>query len=243
MCDPVTATALALSAGGTYLESREADKNAKRVQNAKNDAFTAEMIRQDQYADEAGAAFNHSVQKQGKENFDQQKEIESQRLKQAFAERRTQPDYNVGLTRNAPKNVVMAREKASGDAAVKTDRDVGNLANLYGYGGAMFNQDLDRSEFGRLFGNVRDKALGQTNLFPLRLNAAATNAQKAPSMIPKMMKLAGTALSLGSAAGAFDGPGWAVPGTGSASKVVNGVPMPGTKPMFIKNPFGTLGAA
>jgi len=204
MCDPVTAAGLALSMGGTYLQQREADRNAKAVANARNEAFAAHTIGQQKFADEAGAAFNHNITKQGKENFDEQRNAETARIEQAFNERRVQPDYNTGLTANAPKNVVLARKAASDEAAAETNRDVGNNAALQSYGGALFNQGLDRSEFARLFGNVQDKAGADTRMLPLKIQAAGNNAQKAPSIFPTLMKAAGTGLSLfGSAGGSF----------------------------------------
>jgi len=244
MCDPVTATALALSAGGSYLQQREADKNAKRVQDAKNNAFEAEQIRQRAFQDEVGAAFGENVNKQGRENFDEQKQVEEDRFKQAFAERRVQPDYNTGLRTNAPKNVVLARQAESDKASAETDRDVGNLAGLQGYGNALFNQGLDQSQFARLFGNVQDKAYGQTRLLPLRMQSAANNARKSPSLFPTLLKTGGQALSFASAGGSLDGGnGFVVPFTGSSGSVsASGIPIPGKKPVFLQGgPFGTLG--
>lgn len=241
MCDPVTAAGLALSAGGTFLQQREADKNARRVANAKNAAFTQDMNQQRVFADESAAAFNHNIDRQGKENFDEQRNAETSKFENAFNERRTQPQYNVGLSDNAPKNVVIARQKASDEASAETDRDVGNLAGLQSYGGALFNQGLDQTAFSRLFGNIQDKASGQTRLLPLRINAAANNAQKAPSLFPTLLKAGGQALSFAGASGMGDN-GFTVPFTGSPSQVVNGVPIPGKKPMFI-DPFGSLGSA
>lgn len=107
MCDPVTAAGLALSAGGSFLQQREADKNARRVANAKNAAFVQDMNQQRVFADEAGAAFTHNVDKQSKESFDEQRNADSAKFETAFNERRTQPDYNIGLSPNAPKNVVI----------------------------------------------------------------------------------------------------------------------------------------
>lgn len=204
MCDPVTAAGLALSAGGTYLQQREASKNADRVTDAKNAAFVQDMNQQRQFADEAGAAFNHNIQKQGKENYDETRNAETAKFEQAFNERRTQPDYNVGLSPNVPKNVVIARQQASDEASAETDRDVGNLADLFGYGSAGFGAGLNRNEFARNFGNLQDKASGQTRLLPLRINAAANNAQRGPSLFPTLMKAAGQGLSLyGGAGGSF----------------------------------------
>lgn len=204
MCDPVTAAGLALSAGGTFLQQREANKNAKRVANAKNQVYEQNMIRQQQYADEAGAAFNHSTNQQGREEFDQQKKVEADRIKQAFEGRRTQPDYNLGNQSSAPKNVVLARKRASDEAKAETDRDVDNLSQLSGYGGALFNSGLDRSEFARLFGNIQDEASRDSRLLGLDLQAAANNAQKAPSLFPTLLKAGGQALTgFGASGGSF----------------------------------------
>ena len=200
MCDPLTATALTLSAGGSYLEQRDAKKNAKRVQNAKNSAYETGILRQRQYQDEAGQAFSENIDKQGRENFDEQKESEGQKFKQAFSDLRTTPDYNQGLTASAPKNVVLARQSASDEATTETNRDLLGLANLQGYGGALFNQGLDRNQFGRMFGNIQDQASRDSNLINLDVQAAGNNANKAPSLFPTLLKTAGTALSIYGAA-------------------------------------------
>jgi hypothetical protein len=204
MCDPVTAVGLALSAGGTYLQSREAAKNEQRVMNAKNQAFTDNMARNTQFAADAGSIQANNTQKQGREEFDQQRQLEAEKIERAFNDVRTQPDYNMGLTANAPKNVVLARQKESEDAAAKTDRDVGNQAALSGYGGALFNSGLSQTDFARLFGGIQDKAGANTRLLPIEMSAAANNASKSPSLFPTLMKAAGTGLSLyGSAGGSF----------------------------------------
>lgn len=204
MCDPVTAVGLALSAGGSYLQSKEQEKNNKRVMNAKNQAFAANQGRNDQFAAEAGAQAKNNANRQGRQQFDEQKATDKEKRVQAFNDIRTQPDYNVGLTSNAPKNVVIARQKASEDVGAKTDRDVANNAELQGYGGALFQGGLGQNEFARLFGGIQDKAGANTRMMPLEMNAAANNAQKAPSLFPQLMKTAGQGLSLfGSAGGSF----------------------------------------
>lgn len=224
MCDPVTLTGLALSAGGTYLQARESANNEKRAMNARNAAFTENMGRNTQYAADAAVEANKNVQAQGRDNFDQQKEAEAVKMEQLFNERRTQPDYNVGAAPNAlPKNVVLARQAASKEAADKTDRDIGNLSNLEGYGSALFNQGLDQSQFARLFGNIQDKAGANTRMLPIEMSAADTNARKAPSIFPTLMKAAGTGLSLfGGAGGSFSN---TVPGPMPAGVYGPGAPV------------------
>jgi hypothetical protein len=215
MCDPVTAAGLALSAGGTYLQSREAVNNENRATAAKNQAFTQNMGRNRQFAAEAGSQAANNVQNQGREKFDENRQEEAEKQVQAFNDVRTQPDYNTGLVSNAPKNVVLARQSASEDAAAKTDRDVENNAALQGYGNALFNGNLSQSNFARLFGGIQDKAGANTRMLPLEMNAAANNAQKAPSLFPSLMKAAGSAANIfGAAGGSFSNtiPGQMPPG-------------------------------
>lgn len=195
MCDPVTATALALSAAGTAMQSREQAANAKRAQNAKNQAFAAGMTRQQQYADEAGASFNQTVSKQGREGFDEQAQQSADQTKQAFNSIKTpELDYNnMGMLTSTPNNVVQSMKEAVNNADSKTQRDVNNNAQVQSYSGAMFGQDLDRSQFARLFGNLQDKASRDSALIPLDMQSAATNSQKAGSIIPILLKTAGMA--------------------------------------------------
>lgn len=204
MCDPVTAAGLALSAGGTFLQSREAAKNERRVASARNAAFVENMNRGNQFAAEAGSIQANNTKKQGRESFDENRQTEADRQIQAFNDIRTQPDYNVGLTDNAPKNVIIARQKAAEEAAATTDRDVANNAALQSYGNALFNSGLDQSAFARLFGNIQDKAGANTRMLPLEMSAAANNARKGPSLFPTLLKAGGQGLALfGSAGGSF----------------------------------------
>jgi len=201
------AASLAASAGGTYLQTQEANKNAQRQQNAKDQAFAANMTRGRAFADEAGAQQARNTAQQGRENFDIQRQAEADKVVDLFNADRVQPDYNVGAAPSSlPKNVILARQSASEDAAAKTDRDVNNNAQLQGYGGAQFNQSLDQNEFARLFGNIQDKAGVNTRMLPLEMNAAANNAKQSSSIFPTLLKTAGTAGSMfAGAGGSFTG--------------------------------------
>lgn len=236
MCDPLT-IGLALSAGGTLLETREANKNMARMQNAKNQAFAENMTRQRKYADESTQAFKTSTEEQGREDFDIKKEQEAKNIEDVFSGIRVQPEYNKNLVPSTPKNVVIAREKAGAEEAAKTDRNVKAGANLQGYGGALFGQDMARSDFARTFGNMQDKAYRDVSLMPLDIQSAQNNAYRAPGAFPQLMKMAGTGLSFASAGGMFDKPFWTFGGTPHTMSA-GGVPIPGTKPTVIKNLFG-----
>lgn len=223
MCfDPVTLTALALSAGGQYLSSREETKNQNRMMDAKNAAYVENMAQQHRYQDEAGAAFNHNVQQQGTEQFDQRAAKAADDVKQAFAKIDTQPEYNnTGAPASTPQNVVIAQKAADDKYGARTDRNLNGQAALAGYGGAMFDQDLARSQFARLFGNTQSAAQGKLNLLPIEMSAAANNANKAPSLFPTLLKGAGMGLGMYGAANGI---------TSFGDKVVQG-PVP----------FGTYG--
>jgi len=190
---------MALSAGGTFLESREANKNAKRAQSAKDNAFQIGMNKQRQFADESGAAFGSNINNQSRQSFDQNSNVEGDRLKQAFGNIQTQPDYNSGTLASTPNNVMQSRKESVNKSDQQTARDLTGLSALNGTQGALFEQDLSRGRFGRLFGNIQDKASAQSRLLPLEMEAASTNAMKAPSLFPTLLKLAGTAGSIASA--------------------------------------------
>ena len=201
MCDPMTATAVALSAGGSFLEAREANKNQKRITNAKNNVYQQNMRRQEEYAAESTRAFNENLEKQGREGFDDQAGEEKERFTQAFGSRRTNPDYTVGTVASAPRNVILSRQRESDEATAETDRDVDALSSLQGFTGAGFNQGLSRNEFARAFGNLSDKAIRDSNLLGLDLQQAANNANRAPSLFPTLLKAAGSGLGMYGAAG------------------------------------------
>lgn len=203
MCEPATIAmiGMGLSAGGSFLEQKDSNKNAKRVQQAKEGAFEASNTRQKAFADEAAGAFNENTNNQGRESFDERSSNEANRINEAFTGSRVQPDYNTGLTSNAPKNVITAREDASSEAGAKSDRDANAFAKLGGYKGATFNQGLDRNKFAQLFGNTQSKASGDAGLLGLNMQSAGANASKSPALFPQLLKAGGQAMSMYGAGG------------------------------------------
>jgi len=203
MCNPVF-VGMAISAVASAAQAREQNKNAKRAQNAKDQAFSEGMTRQQQYADEAGASFNENLDTQGRTAFDEKAQQAADQTQKAFNSIKTpETDYNnMGTLASTPNNVVNAMKDATTTADAKTQRDVGNNAKLQGYGGAMFSQDLDRSQFARLFGNLQDKASRDSALIPLDMQSAAANSQKTGSPLWSILKAGGQAMSMYGASGA-----------------------------------------
>lgn len=205
MCDPTSLAIAGLltSAGGTFMETQEANANEKRAMNAKNNAYAAGMARQRQYADEAGQAFGQNLQQQGSEAFGQQQDKEITRMKDAFSRVQTDDPNYAAVPSSTPKNVISAVQNANTEADQKTNRDLNNMASLNSYTGSSFNQGLDRNNFARLFGNLQNKAGYDSNvLMPLEMSAAANNARKKASLFPQLMKYGGMAMSLGGTMGA-----------------------------------------
>ncbi len=223
MCDPVTAAIVigvgaAASGAAAYKQTRHNNKNMKRAQNAKNAAFQANMERQRGYADEAGKAFDTSIEDRGSDSFKLGLEDASQNRLQAFNEGRLEApsDYSFGST---PKNVILAQEKAFGEAEDKSVRDNTNLAKLSAFDDTFFNKGLGRNEYARNFGNLSDKAQRDAGLLGLDMNSAAFNSQKNLSPFWSILGGAGNMASMGGGAalGASGGGGAAAGGGGAAA--------------------------
>ena len=201
MCDPVTAGAMAVSAAGSYLQQREQAKSLKAQQAAKEAAFRQGIAKQNAFAGQARQAFTPQVEKQGAAGFNQALTDNVSRRLQAFSDNKVNSgDYSV-TPASAPKNVVMAQNKAFAETGAETDRDNRGLARVGGYGGTIFNQNLDRNQYARDFSGIADQAGGQSRLLPLEMNAAYNNAAKGGSFLPALLKYGGQAAGMYSAAG------------------------------------------
>lgn len=219
MCDPVTAAVvigvgMAASGAAAYKTTRENNKNMKRQQNAKNQAFRESMERQSGYADEAEGAFNTSIEGRGADAFNLGLEDASQKRLQAFDDGRLEApsDYS---TSNAPKNVQLYQNKIFGEAEDKSVRDSTNLANLNAFNDTLFNKGLERNDYARAFGNLSDKAQRDAGLTQLDMNSAAFNAYKPLSPFWSILGGAGNMASMGGGA-ALGASGGGAAGAGSA---------------------------
>lgn len=176
MCNPM-AIGMAVSAAASYKQSRDQEKNQRRIQDAQNRVFSEGLVQQQQHADDNRELFNPVIQQQGKEGFsDKLQETVSDRTK-AFDNFRIEApsDYSFSST---PKNVILSQNKAFDDANAVTKRNTENLAQLSGYNDALFNQGLERNKYSRAFGNLSSMAQGDANLIGLNMNSAANAAYK-----------------------------------------------------------------
>ena len=212
MCDPVTAglvimgVGAAASGAAAYKQTRHNNKNMKRAQEAKNQAFKESMERQRGYADEAGKAFDTSIQDRGADSFTAGLEDAAGNRMQAFDAGRLEAptDYATG---DAPKNVQLYQNKVFGEAEDKSVRDNTNLANLNAFQDTLFNKGIQRNDYARAFGNLSDKAQRDANLLNLDMNSAAFNSQKNLSPFWSILGGAGQMASTGGGAMAGAGAG------------------------------------
>lgn len=233
MCEPTTIMMIGMgvSAAATAYQAREQNKNAREMQDAKNQAFAASMKRQREAADQASAQFRPTVESQGAEGFTNQLGASVEERKQAFNDNMVgRPDYASALA-STPKNVLLAQDKAFGAAADTTQRNNDNLAQLTGYGDSMFQSGLARNAFARNMGNLVDKATRDGQLLGLDMNSAANNAYKAPSPWVGLIKSGGQMMSTYGAAGG------GMPG-GSAAGAPAGAPTSSAYGPFSNSAFG-----
>ena len=198
MCNPMMA-GMAVSAAAEYKKTDEANKNNKRMLEARGQAFKENMVRQNDYSEEASNNFVKSIKGQSFDNFsDVSNQLNDSRLNAFNSSMIEQPsdDYTFA---NAPKNVILSQNKEILDNTNEGIRDNQGLAKLGSYGDAMNTLALGRSGYNRAFGNLADKAKRDASLLPLDMQNAEYNAYKQPS---PWLSLAGGAGKVGAMYGA-----------------------------------------
>ena len=197
MCDP-SSIAMALMVAGTaasgastYNQSKSANRNLKHVYSEKNKAFSESMDRQQGYADEASGQFSSNVQDQSAAGFNDKLTDAIDNRSQAFNNNMSVVPGDYVTPNSAPNNVKLAMEQAFGKADAATNNSNDALARLSGYGDAQIGANLDRSRFGRAFGNLSDKAGRDARLTGLDINQIGNNAFKPPSTSLSIAKQAG----------------------------------------------------
>ncbi|MBO4228010.1 hypothetical protein [Bradyrhizobium neotropicale] len=192
MCDPLTGAALAASAGGSLINGMEANDNANRVAAARNAATLAELQRQRVYGDQARGEFDKSMDlyapgAQAASLAKAQGDIGS--IIQGNAP--TAESVGSITTANAPKVVATTEGNKLGAVFSRIGQNAINLGNLKGYDQNTFNTNLGLAQTGRDIDRIGDFSKTSAAVNKMEQNAAATNAQKAPSGIGDLLSFAG----------------------------------------------------
>lgn len=194
----------ALSAGGSMIQQNEAQANAERQAQARNDKLKQTLAR------------NDALAKDSREQFDQrQKQIQPDQMeadaKKATEERQATLDAatteaptpvgNASLSGSAPTVVKSELAKRVATAMGQAKEDARNLGKLGGYGDAWFNQGIEDTNVGRNLGQNANFASGNMAILPYQQDIAEQRAYKPISPIGGIMQ------GLGSVLGSYGGGG------------------------------------
>lgn len=197
MCNPMAAVALAMTAAGTYAQSRGARQAEKAMSAARN----AEAARQGKLRSEADQLFNESLGKQG---ADVQKkrlatEVEERSAASAAAQV-AQPIAEFKTQGDAPKIVKDESDVrvAAGNARALSDANL--AANVQGFGDLQLGNALLNSRYLQDQGNLSRFMSDSSNTLGWELEAAARRGDKAKA-IGAGLQTAGSLFGMGAAMG------------------------------------------
>lgn len=196
MCDPVTAAGAALSAAGTIYNAREQAKNQARAVNASNAATMAEMERQRGFQREADESFARTLGMTGAQATGEQRQRGQENRNQLAARIAPNIDFTEALPQSTPQVVRSNIAAASANQTAESDARARALAALQSYGDGSFGQMLNIGRGANQMRDINAASTGSANLLGLDRQAAARNAQQAPSMFGDVLGMAGQGLSL-----------------------------------------------
>ena len=190
------ALSMAASGLGSALNSRAENKNRQREQDAVNGVMERNRIKQQRFAEQAKLDLQNTREKFTRENQEQKREenedTRSKKLKSAVKK-----DIGFeGVPASAPKNVVVAANKAGAEAGATGDRDAQNLAALSAWSDLGLDNQLALQRGRQNLAFTQDAAQGQQRLVPIEVQAARMNAKKKSSGLGTLLQLAGAAGSM-----------------------------------------------
>ena len=204
MCDPLTATGIALSVGSTLYKSQGAKKNTSRMVRARNDAAAAEDGRQRAYQDEANDVFNRTLPKfeRGAQDVgvEQARQKREEKLTDA-ASGDGADEYQAPTAGSAPTVVKSEIARRISDALTQGTKRARTQAALSAYGDNMFGNKVALGRSRGELAQVSDFASKSAGLLPYEMRAAAQNASRAPSIVGDLLGLAGSGATMAGMAG------------------------------------------
>lgn len=197
----------ALSAGGSMIQQSEAQANAKRQADARNEQLRTTLAKNDQLADQSRELFdarkkqidpNQTSADEAKAKADRQAE-----LTQAVDTAPTPSAGNASISGSAPTVVKSEIAKRVSSALDQARTDAKNQGTLGGYGDAWLNQGLADADVGRNLATNANFASGNMAILPYKQDIAEERAYKPISPIGGILQ------GLGSALGTYGGGGLA----------------------------------
>lgn len=170
MCDPVTLTGLALTAGSTVVNTIAANKAAS----AREDVLAAERIRQGQLDREADALNTRSQDRY--EGVEGKQEAKARDLSEFFSGPNTAGEANDAAASVMPSDTaditVREMQKQTGAAQDFTGKQAASLANLRSFGDMLGDNARLQARDASLIGQVGGFKRGSSGITPLELDAA-----------------------------------------------------------------------
>lgn len=171
MCDPVTLTGLALTAGSTVVNTIAANKAAS----AREDVLAAERIRQGQLDREADALNTQSQDRY--KNTEGQQQAKARDLSEFFTGPNTAGEANDAAASVMPSDTsditVREMQKQTGAAQDFTGQQAASLAALRSFGDMLGDNARLQARDASLIGQVGGFKRGSSGITPLELDEAS----------------------------------------------------------------------
>lgn len=231
MCTPLMAVAMGAQALGSVIQSREANKNAKRAVDARNDAFEVEQMRQRRLQDESGAEFGSAVGRfdptAQRKQMGETREARTETLTDAVPEMAA-GGSGVPIQGSAPTVVGGEIARAMQSAQAGARGSAGRLGKLGAYSDSLFNDNMALNRTRQNIGTVSNFAGRSAGLLPFEASIAAANSQKPSSGFGELLQLVGSGASMAGMMGAnpFGAGGPQVLGVGGAPSAKAGTFFP-----------------
>jgi hypothetical protein len=210
MCDPLTATALALSAGGAYVKSRE-QNNYVNAQNAANQRAVdysrmmkeQERARQSDYSAKADALMKQSEDQSNLAAFGDQQGASETRFMDTYSNQSPLLQEGMYLSgqQNANSEIQSEIAKRTANATADARARAANLAKLTGYGVANQQQGLGIQSVNDQIRTLQGLRQGSLSVNQQETSVPADNVQYSPTGIGDLMSAAGSVMSFGAGNG------------------------------------------
>lgn len=220
MCfDPVSMMLIsaALSAGGSMIQQNEADANAVREVQARNEQLRLHNQKQDQLAAASRASFGEQL---ARTTPDVRQQAEADRGATVAAQIDAAPPQEVPLSGNAPKVIESEYAAKMRNALDDSRRKAAGSARLSSFGDQLFRNGLGFGEVGRDVGMNNNFAAGEAAILPHMQQYAALESQKPSSGLGEALKIAGTMAGMAGGSGMMPGAGMAGSGTGGLARIM-----------------------
>ena len=227
MCDPVSIGIAAVSAAAKAKFQADALGDQADARAAAQTQFFDDI---EQRRDASNQEFQQSLQDVSREQFDQDLEVATQRRTEA-----SQPSFNqrelLPGQGDASDAVQTAIVTSQDQTVARNDDLAGRQAYLDALGSVELGRNLDLLENQQQIGVQSNFAQGDLEILDARLNAA----EEAGNDNFLTADIIG---ALGTGGGAFaGGPDFFSFGGSPSSISTSGIPIPGVKPNFVRNPF------